>query len=227
MVTSEAGRRLGDDRKLGSLELILSTPISVPDILRGQMLALRRQFLGPLLAVMFVEAALLVATLRSSGSGTDFVATYVACWAAGTVLLLLDLAALTVVAMWVSLTTRNINRTTGITVGRVLVLPIGAMLGSSLCGVLFSLAFTPFEPGWKSILAILYLPKLAADLLFGLNAWRRLQLDFREVAAHQFVPSKSRLGEWIRGSQRPLARACGQSGSGLTVLRALAAEQGL
>ncbi len=196
---SEAGRRLGDDRKLGSLELILSTPLSVPDILRGQMLALRRQFLGPLLAVMFVEAALLVAALRSNSTDASFIAPYVAFWAVGTVMLLMDLATVSVVAMWVSLTARNVNRTTGITVGRVLILPLVATLGIFLCGALFSFVLTPFEPGWKSMLAAFYLPKMAVDLVFGLNAWRRLRTDFREVAAHRFVPSKSRFGAWVRG----------------------------
>jgi len=60
-----------------------------------------------------------------------------------------------------------------------------------------------FELGWKSLLAAWFLPGLAADLLFGLTAWRRLQTDFREVAAHRFVPSKSRLGAWIKGDPRP------------------------
>jgi ABC-type Na+ efflux pump permease subunit len=202
-VTSEAGRRLGDDRKLGSLELILSTPLSVPDILRGQLLALRRQFLGPLLAVMFVEAALLVAVLRSSETDAASIANYLAGWAALTVMLLLDLAALSVVAMWVSLTTKNTNRTTGITVLRVLVLPWGATLGICLCAALFNLVSAQFEPGLKSMLAAWFLPGLAADLLFGLNAWRRLRLDFREVAALRFVPSRSRLGTWIKGGTRP------------------------
>ena len=206
-VASESGRRLGDDRKLGSLELILSTPMSVPDILRGIMLAARRQFLGPLLAVMFVEAALLVAALRSSATDAAFIAPYVAFWAVGTVMLLLDITTLSVVAMWVSLTARNLNRTTGITVGRVLILPMGATLGIFLAGALFSFAFAPFEPGWKSALAGLYLPKLAADAFFGLNAWRRLQTDFREVAAHRFVPSKSRLSAWIKGGNQPTAPA--------------------
>ena len=62
-VTSEAGRRLGEDRKLGALELLLSTPLKVKDILRGQFLALRRQFLWPLLAVIIVECVFLVADL--------------------------------------------------------------------------------------------------------------------------------------------------------------------
>ena len=54
-ITSEAGNRLGQDRKLGALELLVSTPLSIADILRGQMLALRRQFLGLVLVVLGLE----------------------------------------------------------------------------------------------------------------------------------------------------------------------------
>src|SRR5205807_8027803 len=35
-VAAEAGRQLAEDRKLGALELLLSTPMTVHDILRGQ-----------------------------------------------------------------------------------------------------------------------------------------------------------------------------------------------
>ncbi len=45
----EAGRCLAEDQQAGALEAILSTPFGVGDILRGQWLALRRQFLKPLL----------------------------------------------------------------------------------------------------------------------------------------------------------------------------------
>jgi ABC-type transport system involved in multi-copper enzyme maturation permease subunit len=54
-ITLEAGHRLGEDRRSGAFELLLATPLTVPDILRGQWLALRRQFLKPLMVVMVVE----------------------------------------------------------------------------------------------------------------------------------------------------------------------------
>ena len=50
----EAGKQLSEDRKQGALELLLSTPLTVQDILRGQRLALERQFLGPVMVVLMV-----------------------------------------------------------------------------------------------------------------------------------------------------------------------------
>ena len=58
-VVIEAGQRLAEDQKSGALELLLSSPLKVEDILRGQMLALRRQFLWPLLVVIVVELCLM------------------------------------------------------------------------------------------------------------------------------------------------------------------------
>ena len=46
---------------MGSLELLLSTPLGVRDILRGQLLALRRQFLGPIVVVAIIVLAWAVA----------------------------------------------------------------------------------------------------------------------------------------------------------------------
>ena len=57
----EAGRQLAEDRKQGALELLLSTPLTVQDILRGQLLALKRQFQGPVLAVLLVFGLFLIA----------------------------------------------------------------------------------------------------------------------------------------------------------------------
>ncbi len=193
-VASESGRRLGDDRKLGSLELILSTPISIPEILYGQFLALRRQFLGPLLAVLVLEATLLVASLRSSETDSSLVACYVMFWIGGTIMLLGDLAALMLVGMWVSLTAKNPNRATGITVARVLVLPWAITLGICLLAVLYSISYEAYSPGWKSWLAVWYVPGYVVSLLLGTIAWRRLHTQFREVAAHRFIKSEP----WLR-----------------------------
>jgi hypothetical protein len=50
-IAMEAGQRLGEDRRSGAFELLLATPLRVDDFLRGQILALRRQFFKPQPAV--------------------------------------------------------------------------------------------------------------------------------------------------------------------------------
>jgi hypothetical protein len=195
-VASEAGHRLGQDRKLGSLELILSTPLAVRDIIRGQLLALRRQFITPVIAVMLVEFIFLLASLGTVGSagggdGSQLVAT----WAAGTVTLVADLIALSIVAMWVGLSTRNPNRATGITLTRVLALPLvlslSIVIGLGILSAVSRFSFDAGWTGWKFGLAVWFLPGFLVDLYFGTSAWRHLHRDFREVAARRFAPRSS------------------------------------
>ncbi len=192
-VAAEAGHRLGQDRKLGSLELILSTPLNVRDIIRGQLLALRRQFIGPVIAVVLVEFIFLIMSLGTVGSNnSNDASSLVACWAGGTVMLVADLIALSVVAMWVGLSTRNPNRATGITVTRVLVLPLLISLSILICfGIISALGGPSFDPGWKFGLAVWFLPGVLVDLYFGARAWWQLHRDFREVAARRFAPRPS------------------------------------
>ena len=68
---SEACRQIAADRTHGALELLLSTPLTVRDILRGQFLALKRQFLGPLIVVLFVFFVFLMACLSEMATGDD------------------------------------------------------------------------------------------------------------------------------------------------------------
>jgi ABC-type transport system involved in multi-copper enzyme maturation permease subunit len=191
-IASEAGRRLGEDRKLGSLELILSTPLDVREIIRGQLLALRRQFLAPTLAVMFVEFVFLLASLDNFHSHSEEIPGFVAWWVAGNVMLVADMLALTNVAMWVGLSTRNPNRTSGITVIRVLVLPLAVSLGVFIFfGITSAVTSTPFNPDWKFFLALWLLPGMFADLFFGLRARRKLRHEFRKVAAQRYAARPS------------------------------------
>ena len=208
-IASEAGRRLGEDRKIGALELLLSTPLSVGDILRGQMLALRRQFFGPLIAACVIESIFLVASLHGNQADIgDFVSAYVMCWVAGLIMLVADIAALSLVGMWVSLTAKNPNRATGITVRRVLILPLAV----GLAILIFMAIFQVGEGGWKIILGLWFGLGILADVVFGWSAWWRLQNEFREAAVHRVVPGPSLLKRLLVGNSQearnPAAEIC-------------------
>jgi ABC-type Na+ efflux pump permease subunit len=190
-VASAAGRRLGEDRKMGALELLLSTPLTVPDILRGQMLALRRQFLGPLIAVVVVECVFLIAALQSHATEANYAAVALAWWAAFMILLVADILALSAVGMWVSLTAKNPNRATGTTVVRVMIIPLAVSIGILIAVTVFNLASSGSGPTWKFFLAVYFVPGIVADVVFGLGAWRRLNADFRLVAVQRFTPAGS------------------------------------
>ena len=204
-IASEAGRRLGEDRKIGALELILSTPLTVRDILRGQMLALRRQFLGPLLAVILVETVFLLAAVRGGRSDDGSLAADVALWLAGLLMLVADMLALSLVAMWVGLTARNPNHTTGITVRRVLVLPLAVSLAIMFFFGIFFARFVDSDFGWQFFLGVWFVPGIIADLVFGLRAWFRLRGEFRVMAAQRFSQPVSFFRRWFGGGNQPTA----------------------
>jgi ABC-type transport system involved in multi-copper enzyme maturation permease subunit len=110
-VISESCTRLAEDRRSGALELLLSTPLTERDIVRGQWLAFRRQFGWPVVCFALFELVV-VRHLFSTPV------------AAGVVLLfVLDLLALGWMGMWLGLTARSTNRAILGTAASILVAP--------------------------------------------------------------------------------------------------------
>src|SRR5262249_27804179 len=105
-VAIEAPQRLAEDQKIGALELLLSTPLTVRDIVRGQWLALRRQFLFPLLTVVAVELALMRAASYYQSNSSSVIRLV---GAESLLLLVTDVAAVGWVALASGLTARNPN----------------------------------------------------------------------------------------------------------------------
>jgi hypothetical protein len=194
-VAAEAGRRLGEDRKLGAMELLLSTPLKVKDILSGQLLALQRQFFGPLLVVAAVELIFFLASMRDRDLG-DSAAAMSVFWAGQILTLATDVLALSWVGMWVGLTARNPNRATGTTVFRVLVAPtIVWIVFWIVLGALEQIIGNHADASWE-IVGSWFIFGLAADALLGWTAWRRLHFDFRAAASQQ-RDTRERRG-WLR-----------------------------
>ena len=194
-IASEAGRRLGEDRKIGALELLLSTPLSVPDIVQGQMLALRRQFLGPLVVTLLVQCVFLVATLQQQHSDAEGVSMAAAFGVTMMAMLVMDALAMAVLSMWISLTAKNPNRVTGMTIRRILVLPWVTIVAIFLLGQMASFGRQGEAFTWKLMLGLYLGTGIAADLFFGLTAWSRLHSEFRQVAAQRYTALPS---FWIR-----------------------------
>jgi alpha-tubulin suppressor-like RCC1 family protein/ABC-type transport system involved in cytochrome c biogenesis permease component len=193
-VVIEAGQRLAEDQKAGAFELLLSVPLTVRDILHGQLLALRRQFLGPLVAVLGVEVLFTVVLYSHSFDPEDL-----AIWVAGMLMLVVDLVALSWVAMWRALVSRSHNFATISTLARVLVLPwalFGAVVGFGKVWYGLSRG-AEWLPGWKFYLGLWCGLGLAADLLFGLTAWWCLRTQFRELALRRFNPVPAAFWRWL------------------------------
>ncbi len=192
----EAGRQLADDRRQGALELLLATPLTVGDILHGQLLALKRQFLGPLMVVLavcflFTMAGSTDPTLQESPGDRSL---WVLFWTAGMVMLAADLAALYWVGMWQALTAKNPTRAAAGSLARILLLPWVALA----LGVLFLTLFWPNGEGdsvLKVFLGAWVGAGLAADIGFGAWARHNLLSEFRVAATRRYERGP---GPWRR-----------------------------
>jgi ABC-type transport system involved in multi-copper enzyme maturation permease subunit len=186
-VAVEAGQRLADDQKLGALELLLSTPLTVRDILRGQFLALRRQFLGPLIFVVVVEVSLTFALAWYTPLYAARTRTF---GEAGLLLLAADLAALVWVAIASALTAKNPNQASVNTILRILILPWVAWLTIVTIINVWLMLHGSNEPGWKFYLYLWVWLGLLADAVFGLSAWWLVRTRFRDLALQRLSTSK-------------------------------------
>jgi len=160
----EAARQLSEERNAGSLELLLSTSLTVREILHGQAMALRRQFLGPVLLVLIANLAMMRACLSEAGPEESF--GWIALWISYFMLIFLaDLIALYWVGMWMGLVSKNPKRAYSDTIGRVLAVPWVIFALFMLMMVLVAVHGRT-EPSWKTGLGAWVVIGLVTDLGF-------------------------------------------------------------
>jgi ABC-type transport system involved in cytochrome c biogenesis permease component len=135
-VAIQAPRRLGDDKSSGALELLLCTPLSTREIVRGNLQLLRRRFGRALIVLMGLDVFLLYAFFSNHGgwekfsSGADGLL-YVAC--CGAVVFPLQIGSLARVGIYQGLVHPNSSRATFMLLWKLAVLPlllfVGFMIG--------------------------------------------------------------------------------------------------
>ncbi|HEY3860299.1 MAG TPA: ABC transporter permease subunit [Verrucomicrobiae bacterium] len=189
-LASEASATLSADRRNAALELLLTTPLLEADILKGQRMALWRQFAEPAAAVFMANMAMLIgemlqlpedAGLRDRGNLLVGVHLIVA----GSVLV--DLLALSWVAMWQGLLRRKPNRAAFVALLQILFVPY------VLCAMLSGGTANGF-----SLLIFTNIIGLASEFLFAKHANTRLAEWFRRVVADG-MPPKLRMEEETAG----------------------------
>jgi len=198
-VGAEAGRQLAEDRQAGTLEALLSTPLSVREILRGQFLALQRQFLGPLAAILAAFLCFLPATLFDT-LDEDSRALCVWVYVAAMISLVADVGALHWTGMWRALAARNPQRAVIGSLGRILVLP---WLGIALALLILALAasVSQYEPQPTRLVALWLALGITTDIGFGAWARHRLYTEFRRAAAERYTPPPGFWRRWFQGEK--------------------------
>ncbi len=180
---SEVCSRLITDRRSGALELLLSTPLGVRDIARGQSLALARIFGGPIRLLVLAEILLMFTTVRSAPRIPEHHVYLL--YGTGITTFLLDLWALKWVGLWLSLFGKSIERVLIATLGRVLLVP--ATLFALVAGTLNAVVSLQNENVPAPVnYAIFWGISFFCSLGFGASARRNFLLHFREAAVQRF-----------------------------------------
>jgi hypothetical protein len=178
-LAGEACRRFAEDRQSGALELLLATPLSVPEIIQGQQGALWRRFAGPTAAALVADILLTVGSMNRARSADDEVFVVMA---AGMGMLVVDAAALAWLGMWNGLTARNFTLAWIKTMFWVLWLPWVVFLVLSITAAASggpNLDFGGAVMVWLGI-------GVVADAVALTLAHARLSGRFRDYAAGRF-----------------------------------------
>ena len=182
-IAGEASRQFSENRSNNTFEFLLSTPLSVRQIIQGQWLALVKQFAAPLAVVLVWEACLMGYTSHHHYSDAPTPADF---WPK-MVLLVVDAVALGWVGMYLGL--RSKSRIRAILGALTLVLLVPRIIWLMLISLgTISRAMSPrFDAGaWKTFMVLAsLLPALAMDV--AVIAWATMSLPrrFRALAIRQ------------------------------------------
>lgn len=158
-------------RRNNALEMLLATPLTVSEIIQGQILALQRAFLGPVIAIICIEALAIFAKIAAD-SGADGFAPGTFTMILGSmylVLFLLDIVAVAWAGMWFGLSAKKETQAITRTILLVLILPY-ASLAFCWFGMVFFVGIPIFWIGWCS---------------------SKLRTEFRNIAAQRYAPPKT------------------------------------
>jgi len=148
--------------------------------LRGQWLALRRQFAGPVAAIVVIGLLLLWAAASIRGDDRQYWETL---FAADLLLFPADLLALGLVGTWMGVHSKSAHRAATATVARILLLPWVPLVLLSVL-LIFVLSATGIAADRsEAFVRLWFWLGILTDLAFGIPAWRGLRRDLRAVAA--------------------------------------------
>lgn len=207
-VAIQAPRRLGDDKHSGALELLLCTPLSTREIVRGNLLLLRRRFGRALIVLLGLDAFLLYAFSSNHGgwerfsSGGDGLLYVVCC---GVAVFPLQIGILARIGIYQGLVNPNSLRATFMLLGKVALLPFLLFVG-------FIIAWETLAPRLKwgnmtnwGAFGVWTGAHFLVFAVFSAHAMFRLSRNFRALAAYS--PQGSWWSRFVTGYRRCLDSA--------------------
>ncbi len=204
IVAAEASGNLEEQRHSGALEFLLScSPLTVEEIVAGQWLALRRQLLRPIIAILVIDFAMMSAVLlrampyNTPGEKWEFALSVLAV----VVMLIADTISLVWVGMWSAMSQKKARQAARATCAWVLALPWIVFISvESFCGLSHSQLFESF----RFALGLWFFLGIAVDVPAIFLARHLLLTQFRTLAAQTgeqlglFGRLGRLLGEWAR-----------------------------
>jgi ABC-type transport system involved in multi-copper enzyme maturation permease subunit len=179
-LASEAGRQFQEDRRSSALELTLSTPLSVFEILNGQFLGLLRQFgVGVVLVLAFDVCGVIVGGRHQFGAGKEWLMS----WCAMVLVFLADLATISVLAMWLALKRKRSGKLVAQTLFLVLGLP---WIGMFALFTYLSFARVGRIDSMSFFVGAYFLISVFTDAALFWKASINLTTRFREMATRRF-----------------------------------------
>jgi ABC-type transport system involved in cytochrome c biogenesis permease component len=190
-VATTAAYGFAADREQGALELLLATPLTVEELVRGQCQSLRHLLAVPLAVTVAAELALVWfgAQRLDLEKSDDFM--WVMAMLMGLALLLLDCWALQWVGLWQGARENNAHRAASTTTSRILSLPCLA-----LAVVMPLLVIGNGVETWQVLPILWFAFSVVADIAFGLPARGRLFTSLRAVATERFTAPPVRRRWW-------------------------------
>ena len=195
-VAAQASLFFVEARRNGALELVLCTPVTVAQVLRGQWAALQRLFVIPAAVILVMAAAetmlqaQMFARANTQTSTTNMQLYAIISGITGAVEFITCLFALGWFGMWMGLTTRKNSLAVVKTIAFVVVLPLLAL---GILQVLIAfLSFRAKLATWaQPLIAAAF--SVATDLFFIIWSRWKLRNRFRDSAARDegaFRPRK-------------------------------------
>jgi ABC-type transport system involved in multi-copper enzyme maturation permease subunit len=185
-VAAQACQCLAEARRNNALEMLLATPLTVDQIISGQILALKRIFLAPVLVILLMEflgLAIGAAALGAGRQANDVVPFAIVIIPVYLSVFALDVVAVTWTGMWFGLTSKKESQAVTKTILWVLLAPF-------LCGFFYCFGWLLFI-GWP---------------IFWI-AWssQKLRQEFRLLAAHRYAGTLA----GARWTLRPVSQSAG------------------
>ena len=205
MISALSAQQLGLEQEQGTLEMLLSTPLSTESVLRGQIMASRRQFRAPAILCILAQLTTIAIVLILEPFG-EFTLLATSALVIVLVLYLVELYAMMWAGMWGVVTVKEAKNAAGSAMFHILAIP---GLGFGLIMSTWTASNWYFRLGFNAnpvaIFSLYFILCAINDIFWITYIKSRLPARLREFALRRYTPveKKSWFARFRRSSNLP------------------------